>query len=39
VLGTGNPSRISKAIEALDMPLSREQWFEIWQASTGRDVP
>ncbi len=39
VLGTGNPSRISKAIETLDMPLSREQWFEIWQTSTGRDVP
>ncbi len=39
VVGTGNTSRIGKAIEALDIPLSREQWFEIYQASTGRDVP
>lgn len=39
VLGTGNASRIGKAIEALDISLSREQWFEIYQASTGRDVP
>jgi predicted oxidoreductase len=39
VLGTGNASRIGKAVEALDLPLSREQWFEIWQTSAGRDVP
>ena len=39
VLGTGNTSRISQAIEALDIELSREQWFEVWRASMGRDVP
>lgn len=39
VLGTGRLSRIRKAVEALDVSLSREQWFEIWCASTGRDVP
>jgi predicted oxidoreductase len=39
VLGTGNVSRINKAVEAMDITLSREQWFEIWRASTGRDVP
>jgi len=39
VLGTGNISRIRKAVESLDLALSREQWFEIWQASTGCDVP
>jgi len=39
VLGTGNASRIRKAVEALEITLSREQWFEIWIASTGRDVP
>ncbi len=39
VLGTGRLSRIRKAVEALDLSLSREQWFEIWCASTGRDVP
>jgi predicted oxidoreductase len=39
VLGTGRPSRISRAVEALDLNLSRDQWFEIWCASTGADVP
>ncbi|HNY79573.1 MAG: aldo/keto reductase [Sedimentisphaerales bacterium] len=39
VLGTGRLSRIRKAVEALGLLLSREQWFEIWCASTGRDVP
>jgi len=39
VLGTGRLSRIRKAVEALDLSLSRDQWFEIWCASTGRDVP
>jgi predicted oxidoreductase len=39
VLGTGDVSRIGQAIEALDISLSREQWFEIWRTSMGRDVP
>jgi predicted oxidoreductase len=39
VLGTGNISRLRKAVAALDVALSREQWFEIWCASAGRDVP
>jgi predicted oxidoreductase len=39
VLGTGNASRIKKAVVAFDITLSREQWFEIWTASSGRDVP
>jgi predicted oxidoreductase len=39
VLGTGRLSRIHKAVEALELTLPREEWFEIWCASTGRDVP
>lgn len=39
VLGTGNTSRIGKAAQALDVTLSRDEWFEIWCASTGCDVP
>lgn len=39
VLGTGRLSRIRKAAEALELTLSRDQWFEIWCASTGCDVP
>jgi len=39
VLGTGKASRLKKAVETLDLTLSREQWFRIWKASTGHDVP
>jgi predicted oxidoreductase len=39
VLGTGNPARIKKAVEALDIELSTDQWFEIRLASLGQDVP
>ena len=39
VVGTGNASRIKRAVEALEITLSREQWFTIWQASTGQEVP
>jgi predicted oxidoreductase len=39
VVGTGSTTRIRKAVEAMDIVLSREQWFEIWRASMGRDVP
>jgi predicted oxidoreductase len=39
VLGTGQPARIRAAVAALDMRLSRQQWFAIWQASTGHRVP
>ena len=38
VLGTGKTSRIRKAIEALDLTLTGQQWFAIWQASTGQDI-
>jgi predicted oxidoreductase len=38
VLGTGNLPRIKKAVEALDIVLSSEQWFEIRCASLGREV-
>ncbi|UCD50081.1 MAG: aldo/keto reductase [Phycisphaerales bacterium] len=39
VLGTGKASRITKAVETLDLTLSREQWFRVWQASAGHDIP
>ncbi|MFH1718647.1 MAG: aldo/keto reductase [Planctomycetota bacterium] len=39
VLGTGNLDRIRKAVEAEKIKLTREQWFTIWTASTGHDVP
>jgi predicted oxidoreductase len=39
ILGTGNLGRITKAVEAEKIKLTREQWFTIWTASTGHDVP
>ena len=39
VLGTGKLERLQKAAQAEALALSREQWFSIWRASTGTDVP
>ncbi len=39
ILGTGNLDRIQAAVGAIDVKLTREQWFRIWSASTGTDVP
>lgn len=39
ILGTGNLERIRAAIAAINLKLTREQWFSVWIASTGVDVP
>jgi predicted oxidoreductase len=39
VLGTGNISRIKSAADSLNFNLSRDQWFRIWTASAGVEVP
>jgi len=39
VLGTGNIARIKSAAESLKIELSRDQWFKIWTASAGEEVP
>jgi predicted oxidoreductase len=39
ILGTGKLDRIQQAIQAESLRLSREQWFTIWTASAGREVP
>jgi len=39
VLGTGNLDRIKIAVQAEEITLSRQQWFTIWRASTGHEVP
>lgn len=39
VLGTGQAERIRRAVAAENVRLSREQWFTIWSASTGVEVP
>ncbi|MBI1937156.1 MAG: aldo/keto reductase [Ignavibacteriales bacterium] len=39
VLGTGKIDRIKSAVKGLDVKLSREDWFKIWIAAKGHDIP
>ena len=39
VLGTAKSSRIREAAEATKIVLTREEWFMLWRASTGEEVP
>ncbi len=39
VIGTGNVDRILRSIRAVDLVISREEWFQVWTASKGAAVP
>lgn len=39
VSGTGKIERLQRAVDALGIPMTREQWFQIYSASLGHDVP
>ncbi len=39
VVGTANLERLRSYGLAEEVKLSREDWYEIWQASTGHEVP
>lgn len=39
VLGTGNIERVKAAVEALSIDISTEDWFKLWEASIGEEVP
>jgi predicted oxidoreductase len=39
VLGTSKLERVKSAVEAQKITLSREDWFSVWSASTGVEVP
>ncbi len=39
ILGTGKLEHIHTAADAIQLKLTREQWFAVWTASTGNDVP
>ncbi len=39
VLGTSKIHRIERAVAALQIELTREEWFELWEASMGEEVP
>ncbi|QBP40277.1 aldo/keto reductase [Paenisporosarcina antarctica] len=38
IVGSGNFERIESAIRALDLPLTRDQWFDILQVAMGREI-
>jgi predicted oxidoreductase len=39
IVGSGKLARIRSAAAAADLRLSREQWFALWTASAGEEVP
>lgn len=39
VIGTGKITRIKKAVEALNIDMSMEQWYKIYIASKGEELP
>lgn len=39
VMGTGKLERLQSAADALNVTLDRQQWFTIWEASAGHEVP
>lgn len=39
VMGTGKIERLREAAAAEAIALDRQQWFAVWEASAGREVP
>ena len=39
ITGTGRLARLELAVRATELELSREEWFELWCASTGAPLP
>jgi predicted oxidoreductase len=39
IIGSGQIERVKTTVDACKLILTREQWFRIWQASTGHEVP
>ncbi|MDQ7818542.1 MAG: aldo/keto reductase [Melioribacteraceae bacterium] len=39
VLGSGNIDRIKMALDGMNIKLTKEDWFRIWVASRGQNVP
>jgi predicted oxidoreductase len=39
ILGTARPERVLAAVEALKIELTDEEWFVLWEAAQGREVP
>ena len=39
ITGTGRVEALREAVKALDVKVSAEQWWSVWQASMGHPVP
>ncbi len=39
VTGSGRIAALREAVAAMGLPLSAEDWYRVWQASTGHEVP
>lgn len=39
IIGSGDLARITSAVASQHINLDRQQWFSIWQASSGHSVP
>jgi predicted oxidoreductase len=38
ITGTGRLEGLHEAVAALDIRLTAEDWYRVWQASMGREV-
>ena len=39
ITGSGRLEALREAVAALDIAMSSEEWYRVWQAATGREVP
>lgn len=39
VVGTARIERLKAAADAVHLMMSQEEWFELWEAATGTEVP
>ncbi len=39
VLGSGNRQRVQEALGSLTIQLDRQDWFDLYQAADGHDIP
>lgn len=39
ILGTQKIERVKNALEAVDIVLDAEHWYQIWEAANGAPVP
>lgn len=39
IIGSGKIERVDTAVSALEIELTREQWYRVWVASKGHGVP